>query len=73
MKKWTKILSQVKERKIKRKKRKKKERKEKEERETFVFKTVCWFNVAGTLKGKEERKEKNCFLNLIITCLFVAY
>ena len=28
-------------------KRKKEERKEK--RETFVFKTVCWCNIAGTL------------------------
>ena len=34
--------------KYKEKKRKEEERREKE-RETFVFKTVCWFNRAGTL------------------------
>ena len=33
---------------FKSKERNKKERKEKE-RETFVFKTVCWFDIAGTL------------------------
>ncbi len=29
-------------------------------------------NIAGILKGKEKRK-MNCFLNLIIICLAVAY
>ena len=39
-----------KEKKRKEKKRKKEERKgKKEEKETFVFKTVCWCNIAGTL------------------------
>ena len=37
-----------KEKKRKEKERRKKEKK-KEERETFVFKTVCWCNIAGTL------------------------
>ena len=37
---------------FKSKERKKKERKEKEERETLVFKTVCWFDIAGTVKEK---------------------
>ena len=57
-------------------KRKKKERKkEKEEKdcwETFVFNTACWLNITGILKRKEKRK-RNCFLNLIIICLVVAY
>ena len=39
------------------KKRKKEERKEKG-RETFVFKTVCWFNKAGTLKRKKEKRKE---------------
>ena len=56
--------------------RKKKERKkEKEEKygwETFMFDTACWLNIAGILKRKEKRK-RNCFLNLIIICLVVAY
>ena len=39
---------------FKSKERKKKERKEKEgERETFVFKAICWFDIAGTLKEKK--------------------
>ena len=38
---------------FKSKERKKNERKEKEERETFVFKTVCWFDIADTLKEKK--------------------
>ena len=41
----------------KKKKRRKKEKK-KEERETFVFKTVCWFNIAGTLKRKKEKRKE---------------
>ena len=46
----------------KRKKRKeKKERGKKEERDVFVFKTVCWFNIAGTLK-REKQKRKELFL-----------
>ena len=39
----------------------KRKKREKEERETFVFKTVCWFNIAGTLKRKKE-KRKELFL-----------
>ena len=57
-------------------KRKKKDRKkEKEEKdcwETFMFDTSSWLNIASILKGKEERK-RNCFLNLIIICLVIAY
>ena len=33
-----------------------KRKKRKKERETFMFKTVCWFDIAGILK--EKRKEK---------------
>ena len=57
-------------------KRKKKERKkEKEEKdcwEIFMLDTYFWLNIAGILKGKEKRK-RNCFLNLIIICMVVAY
>ena len=57
-------------------KRKKKERKkEKEEKdcwETFMFDTACWLDIVGILKRKEKRK-RNCFLNLIIICLVIAY
>ena len=38
---------------FKSKERKKKERKEKE-RETFMFKAVCWFDIAGTLKENKR-------------------
>ena len=51
----------------KKEKKKKKERKEKE-----VFDTACRLNITDSLKGKEKRK-RNCFLNLIIICLVVAY
>ena len=34
---------------LKEKKERRKKEKKKEERETFVFKTVCWCNIAGTL------------------------
>ena len=44
----------------KKKKERKKEKEEKDclERETFVFKTVCWFNIAGTLKREKEKRKK---------------
>ena len=61
------IFSQVKE-----KERKKKEKEEKDCWETFMFDTSRWLNIAGILKRKEKRK-RNCFLNLIIICLVVAY
>ena len=37
-----------------------------------MFDTSCLLNIAGISKGKEKRK-RNCFLNLIIICLVVAY
>ena len=56
-------------------KKKKERRKEKEEKdcwETFMSDTSCWLNIADILKGKEKRK-RNSFLNLVISCLVVAY
>ena len=40
------------------KKERRKKRKKKNRRETFVFKTVCWFHIAGTLKRKKERRKE---------------
>ena len=55
-------LFQVKERKEKKKKEKKGRKKKRTvERETFVFKTVCWFNITGTLKRKKEKSKKELF------------
>ena len=56
----------------KKKERKKKEKEEKDWWETFMFDTSSWLNIAGILKRKEKRN-RNCFLNLIIICLVVAY
>ena len=46
---------------LKEKKERRKKEKKKEERVTFVFKIVCWLNIAGTLKRKKE-KRKELFL-----------
>ena len=59
------------------KEKKKKERKKGEKRkgllrEIFVFDIACRLILADSLKGEEKRK-RNCFLNLIIICLVVAY
>ena len=56
----------------KEKKERRKKEKKKEERETFVFKTVCWFNIAGTLKRKKE-KRKELFLKSHNYCLVLTY
>ena len=37
-----------------------------------MFDASCWLNNAGILKGKEKRK-RNCFLDLIVSRLVVAY
>ena len=39
-------------------KEERKKEKKKEERETFVFKIVCWLNIAGTLKRKKEKRRE---------------
>ena len=58
-------------------KRKKKERKKKEERRKGLLRDIyVWYfllaYIAGILEGKEKGK-RNCFSNLIIICLVVAY
>ena len=58
MSEWTKIFSQVKERKEKKKERKKGERRKGLLRETLVFDTACWFNIAGKLKRRGEKKKE---------------
>ena len=57
---------------IKRKGKKKREGRKRTVERHFCLMFSCWLNISYILKRKEKRK-KNCFLNLIVICLVLAY